>query len=57
MEGGAHSEAVMIEDWMRELKGHNVTICGAFNGECIDDLETALRFLGVGFRKEKSLTV
>lgn len=54
-EGGTHSEAVLLEDWMR-LDGE-VFICGAFDGECIEDLEIALRFLGVQFTRIPELIV
>lgn len=50
-EGGTHSEAVYLAQWMRDLKGHSVSICGAFDGECIDDLETALNHLEIEFSR------
>jgi hypothetical protein len=56
-EGGSHSEAVLLADWMRPLKRDAVTIAGAFDNECIEDLEIALRFLGVEFQREESLIV
>lgn len=55
--GGSHSEAVLIDDWMLPLKRATVTIAGAFDGECIEDLEIALRHLGVNFSREESLIV
>ena len=42
VEGGQHSEYVLIEDWMHELKGNDVQLCGCFDGECIEDMEIAL---------------
>lgn len=56
-EGGNHSEIVLIADWMQELKYDNVSICGAFDGECIEDLEIALRFVGCNFRRLDKLIV
>lgn len=56
-EGGTHSEAVYLADWMLPLKRAQVTIAGAFDGECIEDLEIALRYLGVNFQREESLIV
>lgn len=56
-EGGSHSEAVLIDDWMLPLKRAAVTISGAFDGECIEDLEIALRHVGVNFTREESLIV
>lgn len=55
--GGNHSEAVLIDDWIVALRGCNVTICGAFDGECIEDLEIALRHVGIDFKREESLIV
>lgn len=42
--GGNHSEVVPIDDWMKTLKGE-VYLCGAFDGECIEDMEIALSSL------------
>lgn len=56
-EGGNHSGAVLIEDWMRRLVSCDVTISGAFDGECVEDLEIALRHVGVDFKREESLIV
>jgi hypothetical protein len=55
-EGGSHSEAVLIEDWMR-LSGHDVYISGAFDGECIEDLEIALRHCQVKFFRIEDLII
>lgn len=54
-EGGNHSEAVLIEDWMR-LSGE-VFISGAFDGECIEDLEIALEYCGTKFQRINSLII
>lgn len=58
-EGGIHSGSVLIEDWMRELSTHykEVDICGAFDGECIEDLEIALDYCKVNFKRIESLIV
>ena len=53
-EGGSHSERVYIAEWMRSLSG-GVYISGAFEGECIEDLEIALSHVGVKFNKIRSL--
>lgn len=55
-EGGSHSEAVLIEDWM-QLSGEDVYISGAFDGECIEDLEIALRHCQVKFSRIEDLIV
>lgn len=57
VEGGYHSEIVLIDDWMEELQGHEVFLCGAFDGECIEDMEYALQGAGVSFNKIYSLIV
>lgn len=55
-EGGTHSERVYIADWMRSLSG-DVYISGAFEGECIEDLEIALSHLGIEFKKVRQLII
>jgi len=44
-EGGSHSEVVYLPDWLKELRGE-VDLCGAFDGECIEDMEIALSACG-----------
>ncbi len=56
-EGGNHSGAVLLADWMRPLKGCQVRIAGAFDGECIEDLEIALRALEVKFTRIEKLII
>lgn len=55
--GGSHSEAVLIDDWMQKLPKAGVTICGGFDGECIEDLEIALKYLGIKYRRNNNLIV
>lgn len=55
-EGGQHSEIVMVDEWMKSLRG-KVAICGAFDGECIDDLETALDHLEVDYDRIEELII
>lgn len=59
VKGGDHSEIVLITDWMKELGRYkdNVSICGAFDGECIEDLEIALTACDVKFRRLEKLIV
>ena len=58
VQGGSHSEAVMIACWMRDLKKtDSISICGAFDGECIEDLEIALSSLDLPFKRIESLIV
>jgi len=56
-EGGNHSKVVLLTDWMRDLVGEDVHIAGAFDGECLEDLEVALNFLGVEFNRVEELIV
>lgn len=56
-EGGEHSQVVLITPWLRDLQGHKVSIGGAFDGECIEDLEIALRHLKIRFKRIESLIV
>lgn len=56
-EGGTHSQVVYIAPWMRELPQCNVRIAGAFDGECIEDLEIALRHLNIKFKRLEHLIV
>ena len=56
VEGGNHSEAVYIAPWMRKLSGE-IFIAGAFDGECLEDLEIALRALKLDFTKVRPLIV
>lgn len=50
-DGGNHSEYVRIENWMYELKGHEVCLAGCFDGECIEDMEIALSHCKVPFKR------
>lgn len=55
-DGGVHSEIVWIPDWIQGLQG-DIFISGAFDGECIDDLETALEALNKTFHRINELIV
>jgi hypothetical protein len=59
VEGGAHSEVVLIPDWLRNLSLNrkNVHLCGAFEGECIEDMEIALKAVAIKYKKLKNLIV
>ena len=56
-EGGTHSEVVYLPEWLKQLKkrGAQVTLTGAFEGECIEDMEIALSHLEIPFTKARSL--
>lgn len=57
VDGGSHSEVVPIDDWMEDLHDHDVDLCGAFDGECIEDMEMALNGIGVRFNRLESLII
>lgn len=57
IQGGNHSQIVLIDEWMRKLPKENVDICGAFDGECIEDLEIALTGAGVKFKRIEELII
>lgn len=48
---------VLIADWMKKLPSKNVFISGAFDGECIEDLEIALDFLDIDYTRIEKLIV
>lgn len=52
--GGHHSEVVILPEWMEEIEGE-IFICGAFDGECIEDLEIALGALNKDFNRIENL--
>lgn len=56
-EGGAHSEVVYLPDWLKNLKGAKVDLCGAFDGECIEDMEIALNHCDIPFNRIEQFIV
>ena len=50
VEGGSHSNIVMVDPWMHTLKLDTVTTIGCFRGECLEDIEIALTN-GAGVRQ------
>ena len=48
---------LMIEDWQRDLVGKNVILGGAFEDECINDIEQVLNTIGVNFERVDSLII
>lgn len=57
VEGGYHSDFVPIFNWIRDLKGHEVHLCGAFDGECIEDMEHSLKGADIEFTRIAELIV
>jgi len=55
--GGHHSPVVLVPEWIRNLKTHEVHLCGAFDGECIEDMEIALNFAEINYKRIEKLIV
>lgn|SRR3990167_6229879 len=53
--GGIHSEVVWLAPFIKELKDKNVIISGVFDGECLEDLEIALKACGVKYKRNETL--
>lgn len=56
-EYSSDDDVLQIEDWHHDLNGKNVTITGAFVGECLKDAETVLEFCGADVQYYNSLCV
>lgn len=56
-EGGFHSQVVYLPEWIKELKGDRINLAGAFRGECLEDMEIALKFVGAKMKFVNSLCV
>lgn len=55
--GGNHSQVVLIEDWIEYLAKHDVSLCGAFDGECLEDISIAFDAANVNFFRIESLII
>lgn len=54
--GGVHSDFVWIPDWLVQLDGP-VYLCGAFDGQCIEDMEVALEYLSITCNRLEQLII
>jgi hypothetical protein len=54
-QGGTHSEVLPLDSWIYELCGHEIYLCGAFDGECLEDISLALSACDVNFERVNSL--
>ncbi len=52
-----HSDFVLIPEWVQELKNDKVFLAGAFDGECIADMQDALDAAGVRYTRVEELIV
>jgi len=57
VQGGSHSEAVLVPQWMKKLTKFKVFVGGCFDGECLDDLMVALRSQKIAPRRVSHLIV
>jgi hypothetical protein len=57
VKGGFHSEYVWVPKWIINLKGNLVKAFGAFRGECLEDLEIALKAARVPHKFVESMCV
>jgi hypothetical protein len=55
VDGGCHSQKLPIDDWMLEIINDDVFLCGAFDGECIEDMEIALSSQGIKVNRIEQL--
>jgi len=39
-----------LYDWIKELKGHEIDVCGGYRTECLLDLEESLEHLEIPFK-------
>ena len=56
-EGGTHSEVVPLYNWILGLQDSEVFLAGAFDGECIEDMEYALKGANVNFTRLNHLII
>lgn len=70
VEGGNHSQAVYVPDWLRDISLFNATVgvknknktitidlCGAFRGECLEDISIALDAVNIKYGLIEELCV
>jgi hypothetical protein len=56
-EGCYHSEVVILDQWIKDLAGHEVVVTGAFAGQCIETLTTAMDQCGVCYEEKLELII
>lgn len=54
---GNEQDVLDIEDWIKELRGNDVVLIGAFEGECLNDMETILNNQEISYHKVDELCV
>jgi len=43
-------EWLRVYDWIKELKGHQISVCGGFRNECFLGLTSTLDHLGIKYK-------
>lgn len=56
-EGGSHSTVVYVPEWIKKLSKKRVYLSGAFDGECIEDMEIALNHVRAKYTRVNSLII
>jgi hypothetical protein len=54
---GNEQDVLDIEDWIRDLKSNDVILVGAFEGECLNDMETIFNNQKISYHKVDELCV
>lgn len=55
--GGNHSAILIVPKWIEELNGWDISLCGAFRHECLEDMTTLLSTLGYSYKLVEKLIV
>lgn len=55
--GHDENDILIIEDFQRELKNHTIFLGGAFENECLNDVETVMNHLNINYTKIPELCV
>lgn len=55
--GGLHSDVIPVYDWMLGLVSANIFLGGIFDGACLDDMETVLSELNIGYERINDLII
>lgn len=51
------NDVLIIDDWMKDLKGSTLFVGGAFSGECVNDILTAMKNIDLELIECKDLIV
>ncbi len=51
------NDVVVIPDWLHDLRHEEIHLCGAFEGQCIEDIEAALKAADVRYNRLEHLII